>query len=93
MIQSQTSRPVLFLDLVSIPPLSLFPLQLFCLIKAKENRLQSADSKHSLSLLELSVRLLSCRKFPIEAGRTSILFPDRSTVRRLLVRRCSSSGN
>ena len=44
MIQSQSSRPVLLLDFVSIPPLSLFPLQLFCLIETKENRLQSADT-------------------------------------------------
>lgn len=53
----------------------------------------SAEHVDSLSLLEFSVKLLSCRKFPIAAGRTGILLSDRSTVLRLLVSFCSSSGN
>lgn len=54
---------------------------------SQKNRRQNVPvrGRDSLSRLEFSVRLLSCRKFPMKAGRTSILFPDRSTVLRLAV--------
>jgi len=63
-------------------------------VKLKDCELNHWQSIHySLSLLELSVRLLICRKFPMEGGRAWILFSDRSTVLRLEVSLCSSSGN